>query len=141
MTEERFAALAAAYGADIGRWPEEEREAARRLAGDGAAMAALEAEAALDHLMWQAATPAPGPALSDAVIAMAPRARPARGPVLRWLTGIGVGAALAAAGATGAAVGAVLTPHALINAILPAHAAPAAEETMAFDSGWTGDAG
>lgn len=141
MTDERFAALAAAYGADIGRWPEEDREAARRLAGDKGAMATLDAEAALDHLMWQAATPAPSAALSDAVIARAPRARPRRGPLARWLTGIGVGAGLVAAGAAGVAIGAVMTPHALINAVLPAHAAPAAEETIAVDSAWSGDAG
>jgi hypothetical protein len=141
MTEERFAALAAAYGADIGRWPEGEREAARRLAGDDRAMAALDAEAALDHLMWQASTPAPSLALTDAVVALAPRPRPARGPLARWLTGVGVTAALAAAGAAGVAIGAVLTPHALINAVLPAHATPNGEEAIAVDAGWSGDIG
>ncbi|HEX7758197.1 MAG TPA: hypothetical protein VF459_01755, partial [Caulobacteraceae bacterium] len=69
MTQERFAELARAYGADIGRWPEGEREAARRLAtpeaDNPAARAMLEDEAALDHLLWQATTPSPSLVLSD----------------------------------------------------------------------------
>ena len=146
MTRERFAELALAYGADIGRWPEGEREAARRLAADPAARAVLEDEAALDHLLWRAVTPSPSLALNDRVIALAPRQRAPRGRLAAWLTGAGVAAGLAAACAAGVAMGAAFAPHALINAVTPAHAAPqgeeaAAGETLGVDSGNAGDIG
>lgn len=141
MTEERFAALAAAHGADIGRWPEGEREAARRLAARSDLRAVLAAEAELDHLLGQATTVAPSHALSDAVIAMAPPERRRRGGLVRWLAAAGVAGGMITACAAGVAMGATFAPHALINAITP-HAAsqpqPPSEET-ALDSGLGGD--
>jgi hypothetical protein len=154
MTPERFAQLAQAYGADIGRWPEGEREAARRLAsadappgGDlGAPGGVLEAEAALDHLLWRATTPSASLDLSDRVIALAPRPRAAARPLTGWLTGIGVAAGLACACAAGVGLGVVLAPHALNGLFAPAHAAPpgeeaAAGESLGVDSGAGGDIG
>lgn len=141
MTEERFAALAAAYGADVGRWPEGEREAARTLAAGAEARRVLAAEADLDHLLWQATTTAPSHALSETVIALAPAARSAGG-VLRWLAALGVAGGMAIACAAGVAMGATFAPHALINVMTPhaplQPAAPTAEET-ALDGGLGGD--
>lgn len=142
MTEERFAALAAAYGADISRWPEGEREAARRLAARADLRATLEAEADLDHLLWQATTTAPSHALSEAVIALAPPERRRGSGLIRWLAAAGVAGGMAVACAAGVAMGATFAPHALINAMTP-HAAPqpqpAAGEETALDGGLGGD--
>jgi hypothetical protein len=141
MTEDRFAALAAAYGADIGRWPEGEREAARRLAALPELRATLQTEADLDHLLWQATTAAPSHALSEAVIAMAPPARRTGGELMRWLMGVGVAGGMIAACAAGVAMGATFAPHALINAMTP-HAQPqqpSAPEETALDGGLGGD--
>ncbi len=138
MTQERFAELAMAYGADIGRWPEGEREAARRLAGaeaaPGTASVALEAESVLDHLLWRATAASPSLALSDRVIALAPPARAAPGWLARWLTGVGVATGLAGACAAGVAMGVVFAPHALINVVTPIHAPPQGEEAAAGDA-------
>ena len=43
MTLDRFTQLADIFGADIGRWPEEERDAARRLATTDAGAQAIKA--------------------------------------------------------------------------------------------------
>ncbi|MGA0600078.1 hypothetical protein ACO2Q3_05165 [Caulobacter sp. KR2-114] len=141
MTDERFAALAAAYGADIGRWPEGEREAARRLAAQAPARDVLAAESDLDHLLWQATTAAPSHALSEAVIAMAPPARRTGGEILRWLAAVGVAGSMVAACAAGVVMGATFAPHALINVMTP-HASPQAQppsEETALDGGLGGD--
>jgi len=142
MTEERFAALAAAYGADIGRWPEGEREAARGLAVRPDLRALLESEADLDHQLWQATIAAPSHRLSEAVIAMAPAPRRAGGGLARWLTAVGVASGMAAACAAGVAMGATFAPHALINAMVPGHAQPQPQsqpEETALDGGFGGD--
>ncbi len=137
MIEDRFVELAGAYGADIGRWPEGEREAARRLAADGAAGAVLDTEAALDHLLWRSAIAAPSAALTDRIIALAPAARAMQDRVTRWLAGAGVAAGMAIACAAGVAMGLTFAPHALINLVSPAHA-PSTEEAAAGDAGYAG---
>ncbi|MCP4328078.1 MAG: hypothetical protein GY791_06540 [Alphaproteobacteria bacterium] len=62
MTLERFKSLAAAYGAEIGRWPGESQDEARRLIAHSAeARAVVSAEADLDRLLatWQIVEPSP----------------------------------------------------------------------------------
>lgn len=106
MTPERFAALAETYGADLRRWPEAEREAAKRLQAGGelAARRALSRAADLDDLLDAYAVPAPSHALHGSIVASAPVAtltwRRAR---LWWsslgLAGVGLAGALAGASA------------------------------------------
>lgn len=56
MTLKRFRALARSYGAQLQRWPQEERDAARELlAGSEEARALLEQERALDGVIAAAA--------------------------------------------------------------------------------------
>ncbi|MGO4411082.1 hypothetical protein AB4Y66_13640, partial [Brevundimonas sp. M-11_2] len=58
MTYERFEYLADAYGGDLRRWPEAEREAARALTAVDARAAALLAQAdRLDALLGAAPRP------------------------------------------------------------------------------------
>lgn len=51
MNAERFEALTAAYGGDIGRWPQAERAAAREFAKNPVAVEALARAADLDALL------------------------------------------------------------------------------------------
>ncbi len=102
MTPERFGLLAEAYGAGIRRWPEADREAARRLQASGAreATEALSRAAALDDHLDRYGVPAPSHALYRNIVASAPPA-PAKTRVRWWLS---VG--LASAGCAGALAGA-----------------------------------
>lgn len=112
MTYERFETLADAYGGDLRRWPEAEREAARALLdSDPRATVLLREADGLDALLDAAPRPAPSHVLREAVIAGAAgvglRAR-RRGPgPLAWLSGAG----WAAAACAGAVFGINLTSH------------------------------
>ncbi|WEK58317.1 MAG: hypothetical protein P0Y52_01905 [Candidatus Brevundimonas phytovorans] len=113
MTYERFEHLADAYGGDLRRWPEGEREAARALLARDPRAAGLLAEAdGLDALLDAAPRPAASHALREAVIASAAgaglkaRRRGAIGP-LAWLSGAG----WAAAACAGVVFGVNLTSH------------------------------
>jgi hypothetical protein len=113
MDLERFEALAGAYGGDIGRWPAGERAAASALAAPEPARTAaiLSAEAGLDARLAAFAVRSPGAALVGAVLRSAETAgADASRRLWRWLTGAGVGVALAASAAGGVAVGAFLIP-------------------------------
>jgi len=109
MTLRRFGELLETHGADLARWPEEERRAARALLAEDAAARALLAEhAALENLLARAA-PGPSPALEERILAAtverdaAPaRADAPRPPRWRWLAGAG---ALAASLLIGLALG------------------------------------
>jgi len=113
MTYERFEYLTDAYGGDLRRWPEAEREAARVLR-DAEPRAALLLRAAdgLDALLDAAPRPAPSHALREQVIASAAgaglraRRRGAIGP-LAWFSGAG----WAAAACAGVMFGVNLTGH------------------------------
>ena len=64
LTLTRFRALAEAYGSNLERWPESEREGAEALVvSSEEARALLRAEEALDHVFASAATPALPPEL------------------------------------------------------------------------------
>lgn len=111
MTSERFAALAAAYGGAMDRWPEAEREAACAfLAAHPEAGEMLEAEATLDAALALWTVPGPGAALAGRIAAAAAAHRkvPLRLPF--WLAGLGLAAALAGGGAIGGLVVARLVP-------------------------------
>lgn len=106
MTPERFDALAEAYGGDVARWPEGEREgAAMFMATDPArAQAVLAAAQALDQRLDAWAALRVTPDFADAVLAGAPK--PRAGSWWRgWLAPAGMGAGLAAACVAGLLVG------------------------------------
>lgn len=76
LSQERFDALAAAYGADPERWPPGERAAARLRLQQDAAAEAIRAAAALDRLLDLLPAPAPpDPHLRRRILAAAPTPR------------------------------------------------------------------
>ena len=107
MTPARFAALAAAYGSDIERWPIGERQAAteyRRHAPDAAAL--LEAEAALDATLMAWTVPGPGAALVAQITAAAQNQHSRMRRLRVWLSSLGAVATLTG----GVAAGMLLVP-------------------------------
>src|SRR5580704_13649622 len=106
MTEERFLTLAAAYGADMNRWPAGERAVAAAFAASNPQMveACLAAERLLDAALRRYDAAEASAALRGRIIAAAPRER-AVGGVLRWIAGAGLGLGLAASAAAGVAAG------------------------------------
>ena len=127
MTQERFEALAEAYGGDIGRWPQAER-------GEATAFARAQPQAAgpvlavarrLDERLAADSLAEPGFDLRQRIIAAAPRA--AR-RLWRWVTGVGLGLGLAGACAAGVVVGLTETPRSVVRFINGAPP-PAAEPT------------
>ncbi|WP_206241248.1 hypothetical protein [Novosphingobium terrae] len=97
LTMARFAELAQAYGGEIARWPAEVQGAARHMAQDPQASALLAEAAALDAQLDLWTVPAPSPRLRQAVTGswQAPLGRRVR----LWWSALGLGAALAGAGA------------------------------------------
>ena len=125
MDRARFEAMAQAYGADPRRWPASERDAAQAFASTHAEIArAIVSEAEdLDHLLFAAPAVTPSAALRQAVLASAPKARPARRGFSFWMSGAGLAAAAAAGiivgtSATSAAVGDMRT-DAVLAEVLP----------------------
>ena len=94
MDLDRFAALAEAYGGDVSRWPEVEREAAALLMATepGATASRLAVESDLDWALDSWRAPGASQALQSAILASAPA--PRRGAAWRgwmWRTGLGAG--------------------------------------------------
>jgi hypothetical protein len=118
MNEDRFQALAAAYGADLGRWPAAERAAADAFVALHAEQAhrLLAGEQALDDALACDAAAEPTHTLRSRIIEAAPRQR-ATARAMRWLTAMGLGLGLAASCAAGVAAGFSLTPHSVIHMI------------------------
>jgi hypothetical protein len=114
MTLERFRGLVAAYGAESGRWPEPDRDAARALAASSEeARAIVEQALALDLALGALAPPAPSGTLERRLAGLGPRRavrrrRLAVPPFLRGFGGMAAGAGLAAAAAM--SLWLVLTP-------------------------------
>jgi hypothetical protein len=104
MTPDRFAELAAAHGGDIGRWPQDLREAARAaLAADPSRLGAvLAAEAGLDRLLDLAPAQSADAALMGRLLDAAPKPRRSG---RAWWAGLAAGLGLAAAAVAGVAVG------------------------------------
>lgn len=109
MTPERFETLAEAYGGEIGRWPEDARDAAAAfMAGDPErARQILSRESALDEALDGLRPLAVRHEFREAVIAGAP-VRRLRRPMSDWLFRAGLGAGLAAACAAGLLMGVTL---------------------------------
>ena len=80
MTPDRVLELIAMYGAETGAWPDTERDAAmaQLSASPDLFTAALEAARALDQMLLQESVPEPGAALSEAILASAPKPVPVR---------------------------------------------------------------
>lgn len=95
MTPERFQDLADAFGADLRRWPDEERFAAELFARNDARGKAILAEvAAFDELLSLAPAPAPSVSLKDRLLALAPRqVQPLWRRGGAWISGAGMAAA------------------------------------------------
>ncbi|MEN5146234.1 hypothetical protein [Brevundimonas diminuta] len=135
MTRERFEYLADAYGGDLRRWPQDEREAARALAASDAAASALLAQAdGLDALLDAAPRAVASHALREQVIAAAASAglgRRRRGGfgVLTWLSGAGWAAAACAGVAFGVVLNAQMTADIRADTVLYQAALSAADDT------------
>ena len=110
MNRDRFAGLADAFGADLRRWPEAERDAARAFrAAQPAICESLLAEAGrLDAALDEIAAFQPSAALRERILAAAPEARRpwfSLGRFRRAAPWLAPGAGLAAACAAGAWLG------------------------------------
>jgi hypothetical protein len=103
MNAERFEALAAAYGGQIRRWPEEERGPAAIFAESETGSAILARAQGLDSLLDAYVVKGPGSALTARVLASATRHNSLRRQirlVLAALGAIGIGLAGGLAGVT-----------------------------------------
>lgn len=110
MRLDRFAALAEAYGGDVARWPEAEREAAAVLmaASPEATAPLLAAQSELDWALDSWRAPAASADLQAAILASAPTQR--KPPAWRgWIWRTGLGAGLMAAGVAGVMAGVVVS--------------------------------
>lgn len=94
MDHTRFAALAEAYGGDIARWPDAEREAALayETADPERANVVLSEAAVLDHALAAGGRVEPAAGLEAAILAAAPSTRLGNSAPPRWA---GLAAALA----------------------------------------------
>lgn len=132
MSPDRFESLTHAFGGDVERWPEAERDAARQLAAAQPSLTdrVIGQARRLDEVLLSAPAARPSPALRDRIILAAPSAR-TRASAWRWLTGAGLGAGLAAACAAGVAAGLVVAP-AMTAPARPAADADPTEEAIAL---------
>lgn len=75
ITTDRVLELIEVYGAEAGAWPEDERDAAMAhlLVSPDLFASALETARALDQMLLREDAPEPSPALSEAILASAPR--------------------------------------------------------------------
>ncbi|WP_430421009.1 hypothetical protein [Phenylobacterium sp.] len=113
MTPKRFETLAEAFGGDVARWPEADREAAADVMAAEPAWAEIILSRAgeLDAALATYSSPQAPAGLTDRIAAAAPLV-PTPQPRPRWmgwLLPIGMGAGLAAACAAGVVMGAVLS--------------------------------
>ena len=122
MTPERFAYLAEAYGADLQRWPANERPAAQALldGGDGRAREALHQarwlDSQLDSHQWAGADPA----LARQICQSAPRRASWWSRYARWLSPAGLVGVGIAGVVTGMLVASMSVPLPLMSSdVLP----------------------
>jgi hypothetical protein len=117
MTPERFAELVEIYGAELRRWPEEQRDAAMAYVETHPqdAEKALQAARMLDGALDRYVVPGPGAGLATAIIEAAPPLRAAARRLKIWRQG----ASFAALGLAGALAGALA-----IAVLLPMTAPP-----------------
>ena len=120
MNEDRFLNLAAAYGADMNRWPAAERAVAAAFvnANPQVVEACLAAERLLDDTLQRYDARDASAALRTRIIAGAPRER-ALGAARRWMAAAGLGLGLAASAAAGVAAGYTLGHPAVTRLLGP----------------------
>lgn len=111
MSADRFAALAAAYGGVIDRWPEEERASAETFAKTPAGASTLAAAGVLDHLLDAYALKVRNDGLGDRILTRLTR----RSRIRKWFRFSSAGIGLVGVGIAGALAGsiaiAVLAPN------------------------------
>jgi hypothetical protein len=130
MTPDRFERLAAAYGADIERWPQDLRAPAYRLARlDPTAAHQLRMARALDRTLDRASAVTVPPVLRDRVLRAAPAPRRLRAR-WDWLGAASLAAGLAAAGAACVVAGIIAGGVAVTNAHGPPTTDPAEEAAL-----------
>ncbi|WP_421937554.1 hypothetical protein [Phenylobacterium sp.] len=136
MTPKRFETLAEAYGGDVARWPEADREAAAAVMAAEPAWAEtiLSRAGELDAALATYASPHASAGLVDRIAAAAPLVPvpPAPPRWMGWLLPVGMGAGLAAACAAGVVMGAVLSLPAS-DAGDPDPVVAAADDDFSFD--------
>jgi len=120
MNEDRFLNLAAAYGADMNRWPAGERALAAAFvaAHPQIVEACLVAERLLDDTLLRYDAGVASAALRTRIIISAPRERTA-GAVRRWIAAACLGLGLAASAAAGVAAGYTLGHPAVTQLLGP----------------------
>lgn len=133
MKEERFEALAEAFGGEVSRWPAAERDAAAALmltrpdwAGGVLALAGE-----LDGQLLAYAAPRSARQLVEQIVAGAPRSRKVGWAA--WLLPAGMGAGLAAASVAGFIVGIQRTPNNDPTTMTPSTIAAVVDDDFSFD--------
>lgn len=133
MNEQRLQQLLDAYGGDLRRWPEAEREAARVLLETVPGLAPkLEAGRRLDDLLFASRQPAVSMALRERVLATAMTAGliPRRLRIWRDRLALVFGAGWAAAACAGVAAGFILSAQVSADASADAILFQASQSTL-----------
>ncbi|MCZ8545651.1 hypothetical protein OOJ09_15775 [Mesorhizobium qingshengii] len=134
MDARRFAALAAAYGSDLRRWPEAERMAGATFAPSETGEAILRHAGNLDAQLDSYAVEAPGKALHGSILQAAGRHLVQRRRRLFWRMGLALAAIGLAGAVAGLALVTVVTPE-----VQPDHYVLDANATAFGDAGPDGD--
>ena len=130
MDARRFAALAEAYGGDLRRWPEAEREAATAFASSETGLAISRRADTLDALLDSYGVPRPGKALHDTILRTADRYIVRRRRQRFWWLGLGLAGIGLAGAIAGLALVTVVTPE-----VQPDHYVLDANATAFGDAG------
>lgn len=130
MDARRFAALTEAYGGDLRRWPEAEREAATTFASNEAGQAVLQQAGRFDTLLDSYKVPHPGKALHDTILRVADRHLVQRRRQRFWWLGLGLAGVGLAGAIAGLALVTVVTPE-----VQPDHYVLDANATAFGDAG------
>lgn len=112
MDARRFAALAEAYGSDLRRWPQAEREAASTFASSETGQAISQKAGTLDALLDSYSVPHPGKALHDTILRTADLHIVRRRRQRFWWLGLGLAGIGLAGAIAGLALVTVVTPEA-----------------------------
>ena len=111
MDAKRFAALAEAYGGDLRRWPEAEREAATAFASSEAGQAISRRAGTLDALLDSYRVQPPSKALHGSILRVADRHIVQRRHQRFWWLGLGLAGIGLAGAIAGLALVTVVTPE------------------------------
>jgi len=130
MDVKRFAALAEAYGGDLRRWPQAEREAASAFASSETGQAISRKAGTLDALLDSYSVPHPGRALHDSILQVANRHIVRRRRQRFWWLGLGLAGIGLAGAIAGLALVTVVTPE-----VQPDHYVLDANATAFGDAG------